>query len=749
MDPYVGAPAPGVRVTRWKPLTRVAKRTDWPTKVCFHRRKQSPTGSVQMVLNILLIQYDAASAQAIQDALSRSHNPLFHVEWVKTCAAGIERLEVAGKQRRSAEGGIAAVLLDLLLPDEKGIAAFERVYAAVPQFPILILSVPQEEDTAKAAVQRGAQDYFFKDRLDAFMLPKALGAMIERAANTEALFEEKERAQVTLNSIGDAVLSTDVAGRVTYLNSVAERLTGWSHEQAAGHALEDVFRIIDATTRETVPNPMQLATQSNKTVGLTPNCVLIRRDGVEAAIEDSAAPIHDRRGQVTGAVMVFHDVSAARALSQRMAYLAQHDSLTELPNRVLLQDRLTQAMAVARRRREKLAVLYLDVDRFKQINDSLGHAIGDRLLQSVGKRLLSCVRASDTVSRQGGDEFVVLFSEVLHQQDAAICAEKIIHAVAETHHLDGHELHVTTSIGIALFPDDDSDAESLLKHADSAMYQAKDRGRNNYQFYNADLNASARERQALETDLHHAMARGEFELHYQPKVRLSSGTIAGVETLLRWRHPVLGLLHPARFISIAEESGLIVPIGRWVLREGCRQAQAWRVDGLPRLRLAVNVSVVELRAKDFVSSVRAILAETGFDPRCLELELTETFIMQDSKATAEVLRGIKALGVKLALDDFGTGYSSLSYMRRFPIDTLKIDQSFVSELVTHEADASVVSAVIDMGKALHMNVVAEGVETEAQLAFLEAHDCPEAQGYYFSHPVAPALLADLVRDVRG
>jgi EAL domain-containing protein (putative c-di-GMP-specific phosphodiesterase class I) len=277
------------------------------------------------------------------------------------------------------------------------------------------------------------------------------------------------------------------------------------------------------------------------------------------------------------------------------------------------------------------------------------------------------------------------------------------------------------------------------------MYQAKDAGRNNYQFFKAELNTRATQRQSLETDLRHAISRHEFELFYQPKIRLNGAAIAGVEALLRWRHPVRELVYPGEFISIAEESGLIVPIGRWVLREGCRQAQAWSDAGLPAIRLAINISAVELRAKDFVSGIQAVLAQTGFDPRFLELELTETFLMQDSKSTADVLRAIKDMGVRLALDDFGTGYSSLSYMRRFPIDTLKVDQSFIRDLTTDDADASVVTAVINMGKGLHMNVIAEGVETREQLAFLEEHECPEAQGYYFSHPVVAGRFAELLR----
>ncbi len=687
-----------------------------------------------MAEKMLLIQDDVDGAKTVRDALEQTRNPAYQLEWVRSCTAGLERL---------AGGGIAGALIDLSLPDIGGIAAFDRLFAAAPQVPMLILSTSKDEPTAKLAVQHGAQDYFLKDHSNEFPLPKAIKGMLDRAAYSEALFEERERAQVTLNSIGDAVVSADLHGRVTYLNVVAERLTGWPRDEAMGRPLEEVLRIIDSITRERVPNPMVLASRTDTTVALTPNCLLIGRDGGESAIEDSSAPIHDRRGQVIGAVMVFHDVSTARALSQKMAHLAQYDSLTDLPNRLLLNDRLARAMALAQRHGEKLAVLYLDVDRFKHINDSLGHAVGDRLLQSVAGRLLQCVRSSDTVSRQGGDEFVVLFSAVRNFQDAAICAEKILQAVNAPHDIDQHIVHVTVSIGIVVYPDDGKDADSLLKHADFAMYQAKDSGRNNYQFYGADLNVSASERHLLETGLRHAIQGHEFALHFQPQMNLSSATIAGVEALIRWRHPVRGILFPGHFIPIAAESGLIVPIGRWVLHEGCRQAKEWQDAGLAPIRLAVNISAVELRVKDFVAGVRRTLAETRFDPQCLVLEVTETFLMQDAKSTADVLGAIKDMGVQLALDDFGTGYSSLSYMRRFPIDILKVDKSFVRDLTTDADDASIVSAVINMGKSLHMRVIAEGVETQTQLAFLKKHDCSEGQGNYFSHPLAPAAFAAL------
>jgi diguanylate cyclase (GGDEF)-like protein/PAS domain S-box-containing protein len=693
---------------------------------------------------ILLIQDDASDATLVREALSKSGDEPFEVEWIRGCRQGLQRLAGAAESALHAARSITAVLVDLSATESLGIETFDQLFHVSPQIPFLVLCAPSDEEIARLAVQHGAQDYILKPCLDGYLLPKALRNMIERAANAEALFNEKERAQVTLNSIGDAVMSTDVRGTVTYLNAVAERLTGWSREDAAGRPVAEVLLIIDAKTRAIVENPMARAIRQNETVGLTSNCVLVRRDAVESAIEDSAAPIHDRRGQVTGAVMVFHDVTGARAMSLRMSYLAQHDSLTDLPNRLLFNDRLTQAISLANRHRKKLAVLFLDLDRFKHVNDSLGHTMGDRLLQSVALRLLSCVRSSDTVSRQGGDEFVILLSEVTEGGDATTIAEKILHVLREPHRLDEHDLHLTGSIGIVAYPDDGKDADTLLKNADFAMYQVKSSGRDGYQFFKPDMNRRAIARQSLENDLRHAMELQEFVLHYQPKLDLETGAVSGAEALIRWRHPQRGLVSPVQFIPVAEECGLIVPIGRWVLRETCRQAQAWKQLGLGPIRVAANISSVELRAPSFVAGVKAILAQTGLEPALLELELTETFLMQDSTSTTEVLKAIKDLGVGIALDDFGTGYSSLSYLRRFPIDTLKIDRSFVRGLGADADDASIVSAVIAMGKSLKMRVVAEGVETREQLAFLREQGCPEGQGYYFSYPVIAAEFTQML-----
>jgi diguanylate cyclase (GGDEF)-like protein/PAS domain S-box-containing protein len=677
-----------------------------------------------MPKRILLIQNDTVAAEEILEALARSSDGGFEVRWVRRCSDGLESLK-----------DIDAILLDLYLPDTHGIESFDLLFRAAPKIPILVLIDSKDENTAKLAVQCGAQDYLFKARLDAYLLPKAIESMIERACYFDALFEEKERAVVTLNSIGDAVVSSDAAGQITYLNVIAERLTGWALEEAMGRTLEDVFRIVDAETREPVQNPMLLAIRDDKTVALKPNCVLVRRDGIESPIEDSSAPIHDRYGTVTGAVMVFHDVSVARAMTLKMSYLAQHDSLTDLPNRVLLNDRLNEAIHLSSRYRRKLAVIFLDIDHFKHINDSLGHVVGDRLLQSVARRLFTCVRSSDTVSRQGGDEFVVLLWEEREVLDAALTATRILEAIRLPHHIEEHELHVTASIGIVTYPEDGTDAETLLKRADLAMYHAKDAGRDSFQFFKLEMNARAIERQSIEENLRHAIERNELELHYQPRLDLATGEVIGAEALIRWNHPERGLVPPEEFISVAEDCGLIVPIGRWVLREACRQARAWQVSGLPALSISTNISSVELRSPGFVGGLRSILMETGMEPRLLELEMTESVLIDQSRHVADVLRELKEFGVRLALDDFGTGYSSLTHLKRFPIDTLKIDRSFVRDLATDGDGASIVTAMIGMGANLHIQVVAEGVETRQQLEILMEHGCQQAQGYYFGRPV--------------
>src|SRR5450755_445146 len=572
-----------------------------------------------------------------------------------------------------------------------------------------------------------------------------VAALANNKALEQALFVENERAQVTLNSIADAVTCTDAFGNINFLNLVAQKMCGWTSEEAAGRSLSEVFRIIDSATRQPVRDPLRMAVKQDKPVGLYVDRVLVRRDGVEYPIESSGAPIRDRAGRIVGMVIVFHDVSAARAMSALMTHSAQHDVVTGLPNRVLLNDRITQAIALARRNENPLAVIFLDLDRFKNINDSLGHATGDNLLQSVSRRLLASVRKSDTVSRQGGDEFVILLSETTNPEDAATSAKKILLSLSGPHSIGGQDLFIDGSIGISVYPGDGEDAETLIKNADTAMYHAKERGRNNFQFFKAEMNLKAVERQSLEGSLRRALEREEFLLHYQPKVNLDTGEITGGEALIRWQHPDRGLVPPSQFVPIAEDCGLILQIGRWVLREACRQARAWQNAGLPPLPIAVNVSAVEFRDKGFAERVRTVLLETGLEARYLELELTEGVLMEDAETMVSVLQELKMMGVLLAVDDFGTGYSSLSYLRQFPIDVLKIDQSFVHQITADPDDSTIVSAIINMAKSLKHLVVAEGVETREQRSYLQAQHCGEGQGNLFSRPLAAARFAHFMK----
>ena len=440
---------------------------------------------------------------------------------------------------------------------------------------------------------------------------------------------------------------------------------------------------------------------------------------------------------------MFRDVTAARALAEQISHLAEHDSLTGLPNRLLLNDRLDQAIAQAGRKGSLLAILFLDLDNFKHINDSLGHPTGDKLLKSVAQRLQACVRTPDTVSRQGGDEFVLLLQEVQHAEDAAITARRVLKAMKEAHTIEGRELHVTTSIGISVYPDDGMDAATLMKNADTAMYQAKESGRQVFKFFKQEMNDKAVERQSIEEDLRRALERNELTVHYQPIFNLKSGIITGAEALLRWTHPNRGSVVPALFIPVAEDSGLILPIGEWVLRKACTQARTWADAGLRPIRMSVNVSALQFRSEDFLKSLLTILADTGLEPESLNIEVTESGLMERAKLGIPILQSLRERGVQVAVDDFGTGYSSLSYLRMLDVDTLKIDQSFVRAITTSPDDTSIVSAIISIGRSLKLRLIAEGIESSTDLAFLKASHCDEGQGYLFGRPVSAEQFAHL------
>ena len=695
--------------------------------------------TMQAVKTVLLIESDTEESRLIGKMFGNQGRYSFELTYAGSMQEGESYL---------ADHAVDVVLLDLEMPGTVGQEAVRRIRKAAPRVSIVLLTAPERESAAILAMQEGAQDYLVKGQIETRELMRALRNAIERKVIEEALYKSKERAQVTLDCIGDAVVCTDLAGNISFLNPVAESMTGWSLQEAIGHPLAEILELVDATTRKTIPNPLEKAIAQDRVGGLPANCILIRRDGHELFIEDSVAPIHDRDGMVDGSVIVFRDATVARALAAKIVHLAEHDSLTGLPNRLLLNDRLQQSIAHEQRHKGRIAVLFMDLDGFKHINDSLGHPSGDRLLQSVAMRIEECVRNPDTVSRQGGDEFIVLLHDVTGPADIAVVAGRILQAVEAIHTVDNHDLHVTTSIGVSLYPEDGLTAESLIRNADTAMYQAKENGRNRYRFFKPEMNVRAVERQSIEEDMRHALKHREFSLRYQPIVNIMSSAISGVEALIRWKHPTRGFIPPMEFIPVAEESGLILSIGSWVLREACTQAKAWLDAGLPSLTMAINVSAMQFQSDGFIEGLFAILDETGLDPQSIELEVTESVLMKHAGLAASVLQALRGRGVRVSVDDFGTGYSSLNYLRKFSLDALKIDQSFVREITKGSDDKALVTAIISMARSLRLQVIAEGVETSEELGFLKAEGCDEAQGYLFSRPL-PAEQITLLLESRG
>jgi diguanylate cyclase (GGDEF)-like protein/PAS domain S-box-containing protein len=568
-----------------------------------------------------------------------------------------------------------------------------------------------------------------------------VGQDITERVRTETEMSKLSRA---LEQTADAIMITDAHGRIEYVNPAFERTTGFERREAIGNT---------PAVLKSGKHGAEFYSELWRTIlrGDVFSEVFVnrRKDGSLFYEEKTITPLTDELGRITHFIASGKDISERMQVQERLQYLAHHDTLTELPNRALLLDRLKQALARARWHRRLVGVLFVDLDRFKVINDTLGHDAGDRLLQTLGERFRSAVRERDTVARLGGDEFAILLDEIASANDIAGVAKKVLAALSPPFVVDGRELFVTASIGVALYPNDGEDSSTLLKHADTAMYRAKDLGRNNYQFYSSEMSAKAFERLTLESSLRRALTREEFRLYYQPQIDIGTHRVTGVEALLRWQHPELGLVLPNDFVPLLEETGLIVPVGEWVLRAAAQQACAWAAAGFDGLVVGVNISSRQFNTAGFPQVVQRILGETGACGANLEFEITESVVMHDSPESLARLEALNGLGVRLAIDDFGTGYSSLSYLKRFPIDTLKIDASFVRDVTRDPEDASIVTAILALGKGLKLRVVAEGVETAEQFEFLRARGCDAVQGFLIHEALPAAAVPEALRHYAG
>ncbi|WP_168798489.1 EAL domain-containing protein [Herbaspirillum sp. ST 5-3] len=565
--------------------------------------------------------------------------------------------------------------------------------------------------------------------------------MTERLQAEEALRVSEERFIATFNQAAVGLAHASIDGRWARANQKLLQITGYSEEELLKLTVFEITHPDDLETSRTLIR----RTLAGELQNYSCQKRYRRKGGNYVWVTVSVSLVFDSDGAPGYFIAAVEDISLRKRMEQELQFSAYHDALTALPNRALLQDRLSQAIADARSAQRHVAVMMIDLDRFKNINDSLGHDVGDQVIVECGRRLNLNTRRGDTVARLGGDEFVVILADVGHEEDIARLAQQTLLSLAEPVVVMGQELYTSGSIGISLYPKDGSDGPALLQNADMAMYQAKERGGNSFQFYAHEMNARVLERLQLDARLRRALEYNEFILHYQPQVDIATGRIVGVEALIRWQPQDGPMVPPNHFIPIAEETGLIVPIGEWVLRTACAQSRAWQRAGLPAIRTAVNLSARQFGRQDIVKLVAQVLLETGCSPAALELEITESVIMKNAEAGVETLSRLSEMGVSLSIDDFGTGYSSLSYLHRFPIHTLKIDRSFIGDIMSPEDEAPIAKAVILLAHSMNLRVIAEGVETEEQLSFLRRHHCDQIQGYYFSRPVPPAQIEDLLQ----
>jgi len=687
---------------------------------------------------ILIVEDEAAHAAAITRAFEREMPGL--------------SMQVVGTLREYRQSVTDnppdVVLMDMHLPDGRATDVLNPA-AAVRPFPLLVMTACGSEELAVDAMKAGAFDYFVKSAENFMRMPQAVrGALREWHLRQEharvecALRESERRFSDMLGKIQLISVTLDRQAQVTFCNDYLLRLTGWRREEVLG---ANWFELFIPPEKEELKVVFANLLDNSSAAWHFENEILTR-SGERRLIRWNNTVLCSTSGEVVGAASIGEDITEHKLYEERLKHLATHDELTGLANRALLLDRLEQSLYYARRSGRLVAVLLLDLDRFKVVNDSLGHDFGDQLLCAVAERLRQSVREADTVARLGGDEFVVLLAEVAEVEDVTLVARKILDQLNMPYRVGGREITVTASLGISLYPRDSDDGATLIRNADLAMYRAKMDDRSNFSFYANEMTRHAIETLELESALRQALERDEFSLHYQPKIELTSGRIIGCEALVRWLHPQRGMISPADFIPLAEETGLIVPLGAWVLREACRQIKTWQEQGLPKLSVAVNLSARQFRKANLPQLIVEVLQEIDLAPHLLELELTESMVMDDPAKAERTMRDLKKLGVGLSLDDFGTGYSSLNYLRRFPVDSLKIDRTFIRDVTVDPSGDSVVTSVIDIAHNLGLAAIAEGVETAEQLAFLADCGCDMYQGYLFSKPLPAEEFAALLHE---
>ena len=638
-----------------------------------------------------------------------------------------------------ADSSPAVALIDLKLEDMSGLELLGEIKNVSPNTECIVITGHASQASAIEAINLGAYSYLQKP-YDVEQLLATIHRAVKRQNAQEAILESEERYRYLMELSPEAV-SVHREGRFIYVNPAGYELYGASGpEELIGKPIIDFLhpdcrQVVLERVRRTQEEGMQFSPIKEK---------FLRLDGESIDIEVSTAPITFQGKRAS--LVVARDITERKQAEQRRRYIATHDSLTDLPNRTLFHDRLNHALGYAKRNNRKVGVLFLDLDGFKAINDAFGHSNGDYVLKIVAKRLDKCVRECDSIARLSSDEFAVLLYGITRSEDSSLVAKKLLDTISEPFIIDDREVFITTSIGISIYPNDGKDASTLLQNADTAVYRAKEEGKNIYLSYSKDMAVKAYERFDLASQLRHALEREELFLEYQPQVDLGSDEITSVEALLRWQHPDKGLILPARIIPVADETGLILPIGEWVLRTACAQNLAWQKAGLPPIRMAVNLSGREFKRLNLFGLIKRVLEETGLDPQLLELELTENIIFRDMESSMALLHELKGLGIRLAVDDFGTGYSTLSHLAKFPFDTLKIDQTFAPNITTDPNDAAIVGGIISIASNLGMTVIAEGVETADQIVFYKSHGCDQVQGWFYSHSVSAETIATLLKD---